>query len=230
MGLAVAAALWGFVGEESAENENLPVFSEPSATAAVLATMQQTAVEFPCVLRDTGLIVQHLAQYEGPFLEADTQEQVAGVAALMVYNPGRQSVASAELVLTQGTDTLSFHITFLLPGSKILVLEKNGHPYSKEPVTDCCCLSISTDGFGIAQDKISVMEEKGQLVVKNVTDKDFSAVMLYYKQYAAEGEFFLGGRTCKQEIKALRAGESKAITPYYYAAGHSRVVAVVCEE
>lgn len=227
--LAMAALLtfWGFSSRGDRQEQALPDFSEPSATAAAMATQPAEPVEFPCVIRDTELIAEHLGQYEGPYLEAEGEEQVAGVAALMVYNPGNKSIKSAQILLTQGTDSLLFEITCLPPRSRILVLEKNRRLYSGQDVTACRCTAFSRESFGRLEEQIAITEADGQLAVENLTREDFSSVTLYYKQYAPEGDFFLGGITSCFEIGSLAAGEIKTVAPYRYAPGYSQVVAVV---
>lgn len=229
--LAAAAllALGGFSGSGDPSGQAPPDFSEPTAAVTVMATQPAQAVEFPFVLRNTELIVEHLGQYEGPYLEADGEEQVAGVAALMVYNPGNKSIQSAGITLTQGTDTLRFEITYLPPRSRVLVLEKDRQRYSGQAVTDCRCTSLSREAFDRSEDRIAVTEVAGQLTVENLTRDELTAVTLYYKQYAPEGNFFLGGITCRYVLGSLSPGEVRTVIPYRYAPGYSQVVAVTAQ-
>lgn len=229
--LASAALLTflGFSGRDEPGGQAPPAFSEPTVTAAAMMTQPTETVEFPLVLRDTELIVEHLGQYEGPYLEAEDEEPVSGVAALMIYNPGNRYIRSATVLLTQGAKSLVFELSYLPPRSRILVLEKNRESYSGQDVTECRCTALSRESFSKLEDRITVTEEAGQLRVGNLTTGPLTGVTLYYKQYAPEGDFFLGGITCRYEIENLAAGEETTVTPYRYTRGYSRLVAVTAD-
>lgn len=227
-GLVVASVFWSYSGKE-VQGENLPVFSEPDSTIRESLPEPLGEWEFPYVLRNTGLIAEYLAQYEGPFLEDDVQEPVSGVAALMVYNPGNQYVESVQIALHCGQRELRFSLSHLPPRSRVLVLENSGQPFTEESVTDC-----SWDAIQYLQqedrDEICVTEEAGKLVTANRSSGEYASVTLYYKQYSSDGDFFVGGRTYSYSIEMLHAGEERAVVPYRYVTGYSRIVAIICEK
>lgn len=202
----------------------MPLFSCPD-TAQPIFTRQETALEFPFVLRGTELIVQQLAAYDGSFLESGGEEPVAGVAALMIYNPTAQGVAALEVGLVQGEETLHFALTYLPPKSRILVLEKEGKSFSQQPVTACRCTQIVVQDFGLQQNHISVAEKNGKLQITNLTTETLFQVVVYHKQYYREGEFYLGGITYQTVVEELSPGESREILPEFYSAGYCRAVA-----
>lgn len=214
--------LWTVAGGKMPEDRVLDVFS-PTEIPAEPETTAPKALEFPIVVTDTGLIVQNMAQYEGPFLESEDQEPVARVAALMIYNPGSKMITSAELVLTQGGRTLRFFFTCLPPQSRVLVLEKNRQLYSSEPVRSCQCLSFTEE---IPQSSsIQVTDSENGLAIVNFYDED-KTVTLYYKQYITDGNFYLGGITGQTRVEHLAAGENREILAAGYAPGYCRIVAV----
>jgi hypothetical protein len=175
------------------------------------------------VVTGTELIVQNMAQYEGPFLEAEDQEPVAQVAALMIYNPGSKMIASAELVLTQGERNLRFFFTCLPPQSRVLVLEKNRQQYSSEPVHSCQCLSFTEETP--QSSSMQITDSENGLSVVNLYDED-KTVTVYYKQYISDGDFYLGGVTGQTRVEHLAAGENREILAAGYAPGYCRIVAV----
>ena len=221
-GLAVLLALWAVAGGNKPEDRILNVFS-PTEIPAELETTTPKALEFPIVVPGTGLIVQNMAQYEGPFLESEDQEPVARVAALMIYNPGSKMISSAELVLTQGERTLRFFFTCLPPQSRVLVLEKNRQLYSSEPVRSCQCLSLTEETPQSAS--IQVADSENGLEVTNLYATD-RTVTLYYKQYITDGNFYLGGVTGQTRVENLAAGENRKIIASGYAPGYCRIVDV----
>lgn len=183
-------------------------------------------VEFPFVLRETGLIAEHIAQYEGEFLEDESMEQVSGVAALMVYNPGSRGVLHATLEIQQEGKTLTFEIGYLPAHSRVLVLEKNAAAYSRQDVQSCLCLSITRETFGVQGESFALREQDGALVLENISQEVKTGVALIYKQYAAKGKFYLGGAEKYCSIGTLQPGEQVTVMPYGYVPEYSHVLAV----
>ena len=228
MGLAVASVFWSYSGK-SVKGKNPPAFTELAGTVCESLTQPSGQCEFPLVLRDTGLIAEYLAEYEGPFLEDDIQEPVSGVAALMVYNPGQQYVESVQIVLRLEESILQFQLTHLPPHSRVLVIEEGGKTFTKEPVLEYFWNSLKLLDH-LNCEGICVEENEEQLTISNFSEQDHSAVKLYYKQYSQEGDFYIGGKTCSYSIGILSSGETLELLPYRYAPGYSRLIAVVCEK
>lgn len=214
--------IWAVTGGSRPEDRVLNVFSSTEISAGP-ETTSPNILEFPIVVDGTGLIVQNMAQYEGPFLEAEDQEPVARVAALMIYNPGDQMITSAELILTQGERTLRFLFTCLPPRSRVLVLEQNRQLYSSEPVYSCQCLSFAEETP--QPSLIEASDSENGLLVTNLYAMD-KTVTLYYKQYITEGDFYLGGVTGQTRVENLAAGENRKILASGYAPGYCRIVDV----
>ncbi len=227
-GLVLAATF--FLLPKTQDSAPLPVFSQPQQTVPVLATSPQAEVEFPCVLRTTGLILQNLARYDGLFPEEEEECEVVDAAALMVYNPGEQWVRSVKILLIQGGQDYLFEITYLPPNSRVLVVEKNGRRYSEKPVESCRCLSLSVAEKSLYSDDIRITETQSGLAVENLTGKEISRLVVYYKQHISDGDFYLGGYTCQKELTDLTVGECQELEAYRYVPGYSRVVAVQKEE
>jgi len=227
---ALITAVFGWIWRGPTAGQEVLRFYETTTPEVVHTTQGEDVLEFPYVLGDAGLIVQHMAQYEGPFLEDGSQEPVAEVAAVMISNPRRQGVCSAELVLWQGEERLEFSLTYLPPGSKVLVLEKNGKGYRKEPVAQCVCTAIVTGDFFEENEKITVVEQEEGLIVENRTQELAEKVTVYYKEYMFDGNYYLGGRTRTAVVEKLLPGERRQILPYGYAPGYSRVICALEEE
>ena len=227
--LAVTVVFLGIRGEGKEATPTVPSFSSPETTVPVTSESKET-VEFPYVLRGTGLIAEHLAQYEGEFLENDSREPVSGVAALMVYNPGSHGVYQVTVQLLQGDAILTFEIACLPPHSRVLVLERDARPYSRADVTACECLSFSADDFALREDRVELREEDGRIVLKNTSGETLTGLAVVYKQFAPKGKFYLGGAAKRCEIGILQPGESMAVMPYGYVFGYSHVLAVEFEQ
>ena len=225
--LTAAGILCFGEGKGSAE---LPVFSQPEQTVAALATSPRSEVEFPCVLRETGLILQNLARYDGLFPEGEEEREVVNAAALMVYNPGVEWIRSAKILVTQGGQDFLFEITCLPPNSRVLVVEKSAKNYSEAPVDRCRCLSFSSSKDTLLPGEIGVTDTQSGFAVENRAEQEIHGLTVYYKQYMADGDFYLGGYTYKKELTELAPGEHREMDAYRYVPGHSRVVAAEWNE
>ena len=206
-------------------SQYLPVFSQPEQTVAAVATSPRPEVEFPCVLRETGLILQNLARYDGLFPETEEEQEVVDAAALMVYNPGTQWVRSVKILLRQGGQDYLFEITYLPPNSSVLVVEKSAQRYSEAPVESCHCLSFSSPEESLLPSEIGITDTQWGFAVENKTEREIPHLMVYYKQYIADGDFYLGGYTYQKELTDLVSGEGRELEAYRYVPGYSRVVA-----
>ena len=221
--MLAGALLWTAAGQARDRQEVLQVF-QPATEPAQTQSAPEKSLEFPVVVRSTGLIVQNLVNYEGVLLESDSEEPAGEIMALMVYNSTDQMILSAELQLQQQERELRFLITWLPPHSRLLVVEQRGQAYENTPVTRCSCLALKTREQG--KPSVEVLEVPAGLSVKNLGETTARQVLVHYKQYIPQGDFYLGGITKTAEILGLQAGESRDLLPPGYAPGYSRVVAV----
>lgn len=225
VGLVVAVICWDSAEvTKAAPTEWLPPFQTQTTAPSV-----KKELEFPIVVRGSELIAEHAVRYEGPFLENEVQEPVSDVMALMVYNPGSAFIGNTLLCLQQGERVLLFEISMLPPGSRVLVLEKNGQLYSEEVFSRCECLSLELVSDMGGQD-ITVRETNGTLVIENRSDRNVKGVTLCYKQFDYNEGFYIGGYTNSASIGDLFPGETREVVPYRYVSGYSKVVAVLEKE
>lgn len=221
--LLAGTLLWTATDRARDRREVLQVF-QPATASSQTQTAQQESLEFPVVVRSTGLIIQNIVNYEGVLLESDSHEPAADMMALMVYNSTDKMILSAELLLQQQERELRFLITWLPPHSKLLVVEQQGQAYQNAPVSGCSCLFLDTREQG--EINVEVLEQSAGLLVKNLGEMTARQVLIHYKQYIPQGDFYLGGITKTAELVDLQAGESRDLFPPGYAPGYSRVVAV----
>ncbi len=215
--------LWKVAERAQDRQEVLRVFQSATASSQT-QTAQQESLEFPLVVRDTGLIIQNLVNYEGVLIESDSEEPAGEIMALMVYNSSDKVIFSAQLQLQQQERELLFSITWLPPHSRLLVLEQHGQAYQNATVNRCDCLELETREQG--EINVEVLEQSAGLLVKNLGEMTARQVLVHYKQYIPQGDFYLGGITKTAELVDLQAGESRDLFPPGYAPGYSRVVAV----
>ena len=221
---------------------DLPSFSAPQVSVTV-PTVPSTDPEptyapagnmvgegLPCELRYTPLVARQLSSYDGPYLEDGTEEELVGVAALVVENTGTIGIEFAQLVVSQGAKELVFDATYIPPRGVVLILEKNRAVFTPEAVTGCRCRTLIPGSFDWEKEKIRIEPAEGfGMTVTNLTDTPMSYVRVFYKQHEGAADLYVGGITLSAVIPDLQPGETRQITPYRYANGYSAVVAVVVD-
>ena len=219
---------------------DIPSFSAPqvSATVPTMPTKdpEPTYVQagnqegLPCDVRYTPLVVRQLASYDGPYLEDGTEEELTGVAALVVENTGTIGIEYVQLVVNQGKRELVFNATYIPPRGTVLILEKNRQPYTRDTVTGCRCRTLIPGTFDWEKERILIQPGEGfSLTVTNLTEEAMPYVRVFYKQHEAAADLYVGGITYSAVVPDLQPGETREVTPYRYAHGYSAVVAVVVD-
>ncbi len=191
----------------------LPQFYRPEPETTALPVVTQPADCYYC-----GVIVENF-QCTGD-----------GVAALEMWNTGDTVVQYVQAVVWQGQRKLTFEATFLPPGGRALVAEKNREPYTLDRITDMQC------GSAIRLPKSTYfpvgVEESGacSLTVSNLSDKNLSCVRVFYKEYRRDLGLYAGEITYSLVVTDLPAGESRSFSPWQYSEDTTHVVAVTVEE
>ena len=218
----------------------LPSFSAPqmSVTETTVPTKEpeptyvQTGNQqgLPCAVRYTPLVAKQLSGYDGPYLEDGTEEELIGVAALVVENTATVGIEYVQLVVSQGQRELVFDATYIPPRGTVLILEKNRQSYTRDAVTGCRCKTLIPGLFDWEKDRVLIQPGEGfSMTVTNLTAEVMPCVRVFYKQHEGASDLYVGGITYSAVIPDLQPGETRQITPYRYANGYSAVVAVVID-
>lgn len=201
--------------------QHYPVSTQPAVTEP----------EVSAQLPYAGIFARRLISYDGPFLENEMEEELIGVAALEVCNLGDAVVEYAEIVVEQPHRQLRFEVTYIPPGSSVLVLEKDAQRYDTGLITDFTCTKVICMKPEDGSESVRV-ETDGfcSLKVTNLTEEDISCVRVFYKQYYEAEDLLLGGVTFCLVVPQLQSGQSQVFSPYHFAAELSRIVAVTVEQ
>ena len=181
---------------------------------------------FPWVVQGTELRALQWVRYEGPFWEDGTGEEVAAVAGLVVENTGGETVASGAVVLEWEDATLVFELSLLPPGERVLVLEKNRQQFPQVLPQECYGWSRGeyTENMG----QVTVEAAGGMtMAVVNHTEDRIPLTQISYKTRDPESGLYLGGVTYTVEVRNLRPGERRLLTPHRFVCGGSTVVRVL---
>ena len=177
-------------------------------------------------IQDTSLVISAFGSYTGRFVEDGTDEGVENIGALVVKNAGEKPVQYATVILTDADAEYNFVISTLPAGCSALVLESDrkicGGKLSEctvsAEVTECDTLSTE-------QDRVKVTFDGTALHLKNLTDMDFRAVYVRYKNYTA-GNVYLGGITYNATFDNVSANSEGVYESGHFYTGGSQVLMI----
>lgn len=218
------------VGTQPPSFSLMPTLPEASTAPTEAARPQYVPGKLPCQIPYTNLIARQLAAYDGPYLEDGTDEELVGIAALVLENTSTIGIEYVQVVVTQGGQELTFDATYLPPRSKVLILEKNRTMYSDRPIDGCRCRTLIPGTYDWEKDQVAIGQGEGfSMTVTNLTDRTLPFVRVFYKQHDGAADLHIGGITLSAVIPDLLPGETRVVTPYRYAGDYSAVVAVVVD-
>lgn len=183
---------------------------------------------YPRSVMGTDLLAVRTVEYSGPFWEDGSNEEVLKVAALIVENQGELMVSSGAVIVEFGKDRMVFELSFLPPGGKVLVLEKERKYYSNEsPVS---CYGWTKKEYPENPGLISV-ESTGLngMTITNHTGCTVPSIEVHYKNFDLESGMYMGGITYCIIEEDLMPREVRALSPDNFAARESRIVQVLQE-
>ena len=218
--LAVAWMLCGCAGEKPTEVADF----QTSPTAAT--QMHPVSVSFPVILPESGLIVEELRQYQGPYWEDGSGDFVEDVAALMICNPTGRMIAFASFSLTTPEGELYFFAYRLPPKSRCLVLEYQRKCCHPEKALDCRELTVRWDSQELSREEIHYVGLGSAMTIVNRNSRELEHITVWYKQYVASEDYYLGGVVYSAHLFRLPPGQQQTVTPEHYDAAHSRIVAI----
>ena len=199
--------------------------SQEVTKAQVLSTSAKPVIaeKLPCEISCTALVAESLAVYDGPFFEDGDPREVFNVAALKLRNTGDTMIPYACITVTTTTKSYVFEGYLLLPGSSVLIPEKNAAELTDKEVVSC--FGWSTVGQQKIQYGLCVTEAvDGSVCVANRSLEDYQGIIMCYKTYLQESQLYIGGKPFELRIPYVSAGETVKITPDYYAPGYSSVL------
>lgn len=188
---------------------------------------EEKMLTLPYTAPDTEVEVETLASYEGPFLEENTDEPVSWIGAVILRSISKDQTQAGELVLERDGESYRFCFTDLLPGQRLMVLERNRKKIAPGGFDACRWESLSSESTNMAEDSLEIWESGDwSLSATNISDREIDAVELYFKNFDAGSGVYIGGITYSVTMESLAPGQTREVTPYRYVSGYSRLVEV----
>ena len=174
-----------------------------------------------------GLRIASVGKYAGIYLEDGSDDPVSNLMMVVLQNQNSKDLQIARFSLSYGDKTAEFEVTNLPAGETVVVLEKNRMAYmdtkcDKAILRNC---AFFPEAMSLCEDQVEVTGQKGKLSVKNLTDKPFGEIYIYYKCTAPNALY--GGITYRAKIDSgLEAGAMATVNSTHYDPGNTRIVNV----
>lgn len=182
---------------------------------------------FPFAIPDTQLEVLNVGAYDGLFLEDGSDDEISGVAALVLRNCGKAAVEYVSISMTCGNTSLEFEGSDIPSGAMIVLQDKNRTAFSGGAISNCSATVAELDKLEMSENSVQITENSNNsLTIKNVTNKSLPCVRVFYKFYSDDEGSFVGGITYVAKITDLHPDETQTILPSHYVAGYSIITMV----
>ena len=139
-------------------------------------------------LKDEKITAENVSPYEGKYLEYGDVETVSGIYAMMFTNTGDQTIQSAQLIFSDGTQELSFWLEMLPAGQSVIVAEQNQLAVAAEEL-NFVDSNITYLKAGLEKaDCVKVSDNKdGTVKIENVTEEMLPLVRVFFRPTDANG-------------------------------------------
>lgn len=199
----------------------IPPEEDPETGAQILT--------FPCQIPGYDLVIEKLAPYTGIYVEDGTNQQITDVAMLMVSNNGTTALEYAEINVAFGEEMLTFHISALPAGERLVAQEAGKKQIPDKGPTGCSALVIQNSGMEAVNSSVSVKDDgKGGLIIENLTADPIPTVRVFYKYYMADEDVFIGGIAFTVKVSRLPASGTTTVRPSHFSSESSRIVMISC--
>lgn len=173
----------------------------------------------------TQLVVLQYSGYDGPYVEDESNEEVSGVASILLHNAGEEMVESCRVSLKVAGQTQFFTAQMLPPGKTVIVLEENRLPYSEKEPSEYRGVAVGRKMEESLLDGLCIEAvDMGTISVRNLTDHVLTDVTLVYRTVIPGGAVYLGGIAYRSQIGTLAPGETVTVNPARYTKGYSEFV------
>lgn len=204
-----------------------PQVENPSFVRDVTTKVSKAeSLTFPKELESSSLIIEEVLCYQGLFWEDGSGRQVENTAGLMLYNPTNRLIEFGAFALEEDGKTLYFFVHHLPPESRCLVLEKNGQSCDPSKITKCRELSMQWAHQELSREQIDYVGLGPIMTIVNRDPRELSHVVVRYKRYVPDGDYYLGGTVFTVHLFGLHTEERRTIQPEHYETTDARIVGI----
>ena len=169
-----------------------------------------------------GLYVTSPQSYSGAYVEDGSDEEVSDILAVTLKNTGSEIIRYISFKVYYGETTANFEATTVLPGTSVVVLEKNRITYPGDDFDTCEAIDVAyfDEEPVFYSEFLSISGAEGQFIISNT-----GSVVVYYKN-VKDGRYF-GGITYRATSSAgVKASESIILPARHFSPDTCRVMFV----
>ncbi len=210
--------------------ENSPVEGEPEIEkiTGFVEDTEQTFVELPFVVDDTGLEIISVGSYTGVYSDGADGSEAENALALIVKNTGDKVISYSTFTIEYASDKFATFSPTNLPQNQSAIVFVNNIPVDYKEVkkfecTDSMC--VPTDELPLLEDVVGVDFKDGEFIITNLTKNDLGDVYVRYKSCSA-GNTYLGGVTYSVMVEDLQGYETKTVKGDNFDPATSVIIAV----
>ena len=172
-------------------------------------------------------MIEQVNSYDGLFFEDGSDREVSNVTAIVLTNRGSTCLEYVNITMQRDDTQLRFVGSTLEAGETMIVLEAEGKSFKNGEYTNSTVEISIIDKPTMSEDLVRVEEnEKGGLLVTNLTDKDIPCVRIFYKYYMDDVDVYVGGITYTAKVLDLAAEGSVIVMPSHYYSGFSKILMI----
>lgn len=196
-----------------------------TASAALVQNNESCCLTLPVHIDQSGIVLESLQKYDGPYFEDRTNDYVQGIASAVFINAGNKCLESAFIEVCLEGGSYVFEVTMLPPGMRVLVLERDKSVYLHGSVISCTISDRYTET--IVDEPLFIENlQDGSCRLKNLSFFDISELSVFHKRWSEEMGMYLGGISYKTLIVNFQSGDELAITPGYTFPENSQIVCI----
>ena len=189
-------------------------------------------ISFPYTISESDLVIEQISSYDGYFIEDASDSDVSGIAAIVLSNNGSDDLEFAGIGISQGTRSLGFSASQIPAGATVIVLEQNKASFSSDPYYSATATTTPAGKFEMSEELVTVKDNgDNSLIVTNISDKTLSDIKVFFKNYLADEDIYVGGITYTITLKEdLEAGASIGVSASHYDSKFSKVLEVQAKQ
>lgn len=184
-------------------------------------------ISFPYAIPNTDLVVEQISSYSGYFIEDGSDQEVSGIAAIVLTNNGGD-LDFVGIGISEDDRSLAFSASQVPAGSSIIIQEQNMAAYMNGNYYSCTATTTESAGFGLAEDSV-VLNDNGDnsFDVSNIGEATIPEVKVYFKNYLPDEDVYVGGITYSVTLTDIEPQTAVTVTPGHYDSNYSEFIDVV---
>ena len=186
-----------------------------SAEVVTIAPPDIPTISFPYLIPGTDIVIQQISPYSGYFIEDGSDNEVNGIAAIVLTNKGGD-LDFIGIGISQGARSLAFSGSQIPAGATVILQEQTGAAFSNDPYYSATA-TATPGAFGKAEDLIAIEDNgNGTFSVINISEETLSEVKVFFKNYLPEEDVYVGGITYSITLDEIEPEMAVEVTASHY--------------